>query len=307
MQIIGLSKENVNDYSDFLTKDIAEWIGRDFTCGFIVTKDEEETPSAGIVWELRRGEDELDTKSQILFIKAKDEESAKVLLEEYTATAVLVECSTSAFSLPAPLGSVEKSALEKAGFSLEEKESAVYNITLADIGMALLKNGSDTDDRIKPLSEAEDRFFGAMIAGLDIDGNRGICEDLPFLPRDFFDNEVSCYYEDDEEVYAVSLVHKRPSGKIELDLIYSQDNNQDNLLNIMKQTVFYADEKYDPATKFVIDGRDERALEISKKLFPKAKGIKVFEGIRKEELPEREEIDTRYYNEEEWDENYEEY
>ena len=92
MQIIGLTKENVNDYEDFLTKDIAEYIGREFNCGFVVARDDEDKPTEGIVWELRRGDDELDTNSRILFIKAYDEESAKVLLDEYTESAVLVEC-----------------------------------------------------------------------------------------------------------------------------------------------------------------------------------------------------------------------
>lgn len=307
MQIIGLTKENVNDYEDFLTKDIAEYIGREFTCGFVVARDDEDKPTAGIVWELRRGDDELDSNSRILFIKAHDEESAKVLLDEYTESAVLVECSKSSFSLPSSLGSVEKSALEKAGFSLEEKESSVFCITLADIGMALFKYGNETDARIKPLREAEDRFFDSMIAGLDMDGYRGNCEDLPFLPREYFDNDVSCYYEDNEEVYAVTLIHMKPSGKAELALLYSLDDDPENLIRVMKQAVIYADDKYDPATKLLVDRYDDRIRELSEEYFPKAKGITVFEGIRMEELPEREEIDIRYYNEEEWDDDFEEY
>ena len=46
MQIIGLTKENVNDYEDFLTKDIAEYIGREFTCGFVVARDDEDRVGA---------------------------------------------------------------------------------------------------------------------------------------------------------------------------------------------------------------------------------------------------------------------
>ncbi len=307
MQITGLTKENVNDYADFLTNDIAECIGREFVCGFICMKDGEDKPSAGIVWELKSGDDELDTNSRILFIKALDEESAKVLLDEYTESAVLAECSKSYFSLPITLGSIEKTALENAGFSLEEKEGSVIAVPLADIGMVLLDYRDDTDSRIRPLREAEDRFFDSMIAGLDMDGYCGICDDLSFLPRDYFDNDVSCYYEDDEEVYAVALVHRKPSGKVELDLLHSLDDDPKYLLLIMKQTALLAEDKYDPSTKFLIDRHDERSMMICKKLFPKEKGARVFEGMRKEEVPQREEIDIRYYNEEEWDDDFEEY
>lgn len=307
MQIIGLTKEKVNDYVDFLTEDIADYIGREFICGFVCVKDGEDEPSAGIIWELGRGDDDLDTKSRILFIKALDEESMKVLLDEYTESAQLAECSGSYFSLPDTLSSVEIDALKKAGFSLEEKEGTVISIPLSKIVNTLIKDGYDRDENIKPLYEAEDRLFDSMIAGLGIDGYYGICEDLAFLPRDFFDNDISCYYEDDEEILAVLLAHKRPSGQIEIDLLHGFDNDPNYVLNIMKQTVLLARDKYEPSTQFLIDRHDERAQVVSKKLFSNIKGDKVYVGSRVEELPEMEEIDTRFYNEEEWDDDFEEY
>ena len=307
MQITGLTKENVHDYIDFLSMDIAECIGREFTCGFVCIKEGEDRPSAGIVWELKQGDDELDIKSHILFIRALDEESANVLMDEYTESALLAECGSSYYSLPNTLGGVEINALKKAGFSLEEKESSVISVSLSEIIKRLLKHGDDQYDNIKPLSQAEDRFFSSMIAELDFEGYHGICDDLLFLPREFFDNDVSCYYEDDEEVYAIVLVHEKPSGKIVLDLLHSHDEDPNTLIHIMKKTVMLAEAKYDPATEFLIDRHDKRSLLMCQKLFPKETGEMVYEGMRKENIPQSEEIDTRFYNEEEWDEDFEEY
>lgn len=307
MQKTGLTKENVHDYIDFLSMDIAECIGREFTCGFVCIKEGEERPSAGIVWELKQGDDELDIKSHILFIRALDEESANVLMDEYTESALLAECGYSYYSLPNTLEGIEINALKKAGFSLEEKESSVISVSLSEVIKRLLKHGDGQYDNIKPLSQAEDRFFSSMIAKLEFEGNHGICDDLLFLPREFFDNDVSCYYEDDEEVYAIVLVHEKPSGKIVLDLLHSHDEDPNTLIRIMKKTVMLAEAKYDPATEFLIDRYDKRSLLMCQKLFPKKTGEKVYEGMRKENIPQSEEIDTRFYNEEEWDEDFEEY
>lgn len=307
MQITGLTKENVYDYLDFLPVDIAECIGREFTCGFVCIKDGEDSPSAGIIWELKQGDDELDIKSHILFMKALDEESANVLMDEYTESALLAECGYSYYSLPNTLEGIEINALKKAGFFMEEKESSVISVPLSEIIKRLLKHGDDNFDNIKPLSRAEDRFFSSMIAELEFEGSHGICDDLSFLPREYFDNDVSCYYEDDEEVYAIVLVHEKPSGKIELDLLHSHDKDPNTLIHIMKKTVLLAEAKYDPSTEFLIDRHDERSLSLCQILFPKKTGEMVYEGMRKENIPQSEEIDTRFYNEEEWDEDFEEY
>lgn len=321
MQIYGLTKENVEFFTDYLTADVAENIGRSFTCGFVVTEDPEEpsdadkpsdaeaiaeeetqyveteaiaeddisyanaTPIAAIVWELCQGENDLDVVSRILFVKAKDEEAADILMQEYTELAVKMECISSSFDLPKTLGSVEKKALEKAGFSLEESEGDVICVALADFGMALAL-GDKADDEVKPLSEAEERAFDNAITRLDDDGKRGIYEDMPYLPKDFFDNSISCYMEDDDLISALVLFHRRPSGKIDLALVEVLDEYEIDIKRLLRQSVLLSEDLYEPGARYFIDRSDASLNELSKELFPKAKGIQVISGFRKEELPE---------------------
>ncbi|MBQ7615275.1 MAG: hypothetical protein IJU77_09530 [Butyrivibrio sp.] len=302
MQIIGLTKDNVEYFKDYLTADVADNIGRRFTCGMVLIPDDEEndeaaptdeepsyedlTPVGAIVWELRQGEGTFDIDSRILSVKAKDEEAADTLLEEYSQLVVQMEGGNSYFELPSTLGSVEKKALEKAGFSLETREGDVISVALADLGMALDSDGK-TDDEIKHLSEAEERDFDNAIARLDDEGKRGSCEDMPYLPMDYFDSEISCFKADEDDLFtAVVLMHRRPSGKIDVDLAEVVEDAKEDIKKLLKQSVVYAEDICDPGTKFFFDRSNPALKKLTKELFPTAKGAQVYSGFRKEELPE---------------------
>ncbi len=282
MNMTALTKENAQEFKAFLTPDIADLMGRKFISGFVISDDENNSPLAGIVWEYTDGEDELKTRSRILFIKAKDEEVAGILLDEYTDIAIQTSCSDTVFELPASMGSVEKKALETAGFTLEEKESNEIAVALADVGMNLIKGTDKIDERVMPLSEVDNRELYSALAGLDMNGIRGTCEDLPYLSRDFFENEISCCLEEDGELSALALFHKKPSGKLELILCETLEDSSMSPTDILKQAIMLAEDKYEPATKILMDRRYEQLGELAKSLFPKEKGAKALEGYRKE-------------------------
>ncbi len=282
MLIAGLLPENVNEYKSFLTEDAAEFIGREFVRGFVLIPDEGTEPVAGIIYALSSGEGISDIVSKILFLKAEDEESADILLDEYTRTVTYMECTSSVFNL-AGVGKVEKQALEKAGFTMETKEGSVITLALADFGMALLGAKDKRDESIRPLSEADDRAFDDIIAEFELSDITGACEDLPYLPREFYDSDISCYAEDEGDIVAVALFHKRPSGKIELDLIAGSEENEVELKELLKQSAILAEEIYAPNTKFYLDRSDSIVADLVKDLFPKAKGHQILSGSRKEE------------------------
>ena len=289
MQIVGLTSENVKDYASFLTEDAAQWIGRVFSGGFVLLKEDEETVAAGIIWELESGEEDLDTDCHIISLKAVDEESAVILLDEFTQLVADMGCNRTLFELPTTLGSVEKNALEKAGFSLETKEGRIVSIALADIGMALLSHKNKQDDKIKPLSEADSRLFDVAIAELDMDGIRGTCMDMAELPMDFYEKDISCFSEDEGDISAMALFHKRPSGKLELNLLSNVGDSDDDPIELLKQAVFLAEGIYAPNTKFLFDKSNANIKELLDRFFPKAKAVQVIAGCRKEEIPESEE------------------
>ncbi|MBQ7615277.1 MAG: hypothetical protein IJU77_09540 [Butyrivibrio sp.] len=312
MQIIGLTKDNVEFFTDYLTADVAENIGRLFISGIVLIADGEAasdeeapvdeapsyadmTPVGAIVWELMHGEGEEDYDCRILSVKANDEEAADALLREYTGIVVSMECKTSYFDLPSTLGSVEKKALEKAGFSLETREGDVVSIALADLGMELDSDGK-LDNGIKPLSEANESDFGNAIMRLDDEDKRGSCADMPYLPKDYFDGEISCYKDDGDLVNAIVLMHRRPSGKIDVDLAEVIEDAGEDIKKLLKQSVLYAEDIYDPGTKFFFDRSNAALRQLTNELFPKVKGSRICSGFRQEELPEKEEGEDEDYS-----------
>ena len=148
MRIENLTQENVSDLKEFLTQDIAEWIGRNFVSGFVLLPEDEPSPAAGIVWQLVAGEDEYETDCRILFIKAEDDESADALLLQFSGLVAEMGCEGSLFELPVSLGDVEKKALEKAGFTLGETypKPLVDHAKAREAALAALKATRDEAD-----------------------------------------------------------------------------------------------------------------------------------------------------------------
>ncbi len=285
MRIENLTTENVSDYTEFLTQDIAGWIGRSFVCGFVLLPEEEPAPVAGMVWQLVSGEDEYETDSRILFIKAEDDENADLLLNEYSELAKDMDCERSLFQLPAVLGGVEKKALERAGFTLETGEGEVVSLALADLGMALITEKDGRREDIKRLGEADERSFDVAMAELEMDGISGTCMDLAYLPKDFFENDISCFLDDGGDISAMILFHKRASGKIELDLMSGVGEYETDGVELFKQAVLFSEGIYAPNTKFLFDRSDENTAAFLNGFFPKAKGAQVVAGSGKRSLP----------------------
>ena len=309
MRIENLTQENVSDLKEFLTQDIAEWIGRNFVSGFVLLPEDEPSPAAGIVWQLVAGEDEYETDCRILFIKAEDDESADALLLQFSGLVAEMGCEGSLFELPVSLGDVEKKALEKAGFTLKTEEGEVVSLTQADIGMALITEKDKLREDIKKLSEADERLFDVAMAELEMNGIRGTCMDLAYLPAGFFENDISCFLDDEGDIAAMALFHRRPSGTIELDLLSGTGESGEDTIPLLKQAIMYSEEIYAPRTRFLFDRSDENISSFVAKYFPKAKGAQVIKGFRKEEpLPldeDAEEEDIEYTEESEEEEAYE--
>ena len=284
MRIENLTTDNVNDYLEFLKEDNAEWIGRKFVSGFVLIPDDENIPKAGIIWELINGEDEFETNCRILFIKADDEECADALLSQYSDLVVMMECEKSVFELPTTLGDIEKNALEKAGFELSTEESEIIHLALADLGMAIVTDKDRKRDDIKKLSEVDERMFDVAVSELEMDGIRGVCSDLSYLPKDFFDNEISSFLDDEGDISAMVLFHKKPSGIIEIDLMSAIGDSDSDPIELLKQSIMYSDEIYEPNTKFLIDMHDKDLNALVQKYFAKFKAPKVIRGFRKENL-----------------------
>ena len=61
MDIVYLDQENVENYTEYLTRDEAENIGRTFHHGLVVTNDDDE-PVAAMIWKIRNTQSESENE-----------------------------------------------------------------------------------------------------------------------------------------------------------------------------------------------------------------------------------------------------
>lgn len=281
MNIIELSEDNIEVYTEYISEDIAENIERTFFHGFIVENDDE--PVAGIIWEIRNAINDEDNFSNIVWLKIDDENAAEELFDQYKECLAEDDVVNSTYCLPAISSDKEKNALKNAGFTVNFTEGDTIKARLSEIYEIAYLKKVKPKDYIKPLSNLTQREFIAGVRRFTTIGQFGLCQDLPYLPKTYFENDVSCYLDVDGEVNGLLLFHKKPSGILEVVIMQVLGNEYaKDLLSMMCQTILAAKEKYDPRTEIAIDRHNYSTLALSEKLFPRGFGIPVYTGNRQE-------------------------
>ena len=279
MEIVDLSEENVSDYTDYLTPDMAENIGRIFYRGLLVVDDEE--VRAGLVWEYKNMLNGKNKESRIRFFKAEDEEVGSLILSSYEERLRDAEIAKDTFSLPAKTSKPEKQMLKEAGFSVGLFEGDEIVARLSEIADIDFVKRIHPTDRIKPLKNATQRGLNAAIRRMMKLGRYGLAEDVSYLPRVYFENDISMYCEEDGIINGLFLCHKSPSGRITVILMTAIGNDYLKLLpHMIVCSVRAALENYPPETEIVIDRHNYSSLALGEKLFPSGFGIPIYKGTR---------------------------
>ncbi len=281
MNIVELTTDNIVSFLQFIPEDIADHIGRIFHHGMIAV--EGDTPLAGMAWELKNMLEDAPKESRILWLKAEDETAAAELFERYTEDIALDDVERSCYTIPAAPDSREKEILEAQGFTSELTEGDEISATLDQISEIPLMKKTKPDPSIKTLMSVNQAAFSATARRMAGKGHRGICEDLIYLPRMYFENDVSCFYEEDGQIRALLLFHRLPSGNLRVVLMAAigKDANQ-LLVKLMKNALMEVEELYPPDTKIFIDRHNLATLALGEKLFPNEIGMPIYIGSRKE-------------------------
>lgn len=281
MYIQTLDEDNIENYTDYVTLDVAENIGRTFYRGILAIDGE--SPVAGMVWEVRHMMQNEDNESNIVWLRIDASEAEDPLFENYKTSIREDEVVKSTFSLPAKSSAKEKEALSSAGFSVKFMEGDLIKARLSEIAeLSFIQKITPSED-VRPLSTITQRGFNAAVRQYMTLGRFGLCEDLPYLSRSFFENDISCYYESGGQVNGLLLFHKNPSEGLVVVIMASIGNDYAKVLpQMIKFSVLNATEIYAPDTEVWIDRHNYPALALSEKLFPRGFGIPVYVGERLE-------------------------
>ena len=281
MEVIVLTEENVSRYEDYISQDVAENIGRTYHRGLIVTNDD--VPVAGMVWELKNVLKEKDVESRIIWMTIEDESAGDVLFGKYDELIKEASVIKSYFSLPARTGKEEKKLLKEKGFTVALMEGDQITARLSEIAEIEFVKKIKKAETINPLRFITQRGFNSVLRRMMSIGHYGICEDLPYLPRSYFENDISCFSEVDGVINGLLLCHKYPSGKIEVSMIAAVGKDYVKILPYMIAiSVQNALEIYPPETEVIIDRHNYASLALGEKLFPRGFGVPVYIGERSE-------------------------
>ena len=269
MNIISLNKENITAYQVALAPDIAENIGR---IGYYGIAD---VQGGGVlVW--RRSS--ITGNARMLDFKADDAQIADELLAEYELRLRDARIAKSELELPADLGTVQREALERAGYELSEGEGKVLHTTVAYLAKLPVAARCQLPDTVGSTGMLSIRQFHQGILGQT---KAGALEDAGALSPKWFDSTLSSCIQIEGKVCGFLLIHKLPSGAIRPEVFYIiPPAVNHNLLDMIRYVIFRAQENLEGDTPVIIPRYSDDIRALTDKLLPGLQGDTVIRAVK---------------------------
>ncbi len=280
MEFIEITGDNAEDFSAYIDEDLAEDLDRTFfrSIGAL----EGDTPVGAIVYELKDSENEEDTKSRIRVLCGDNDDIKCGLLEEYKKELSEDEVLESFFESGDELLA---GILEKNGFSCSQTEGEEIEVSIDDIKKLIsIFKITRFPEYIQSISGLSVLQYRTFIKNCLFKGKHGICEDLAYLPKTWFEQDVSSCVLIDDKVDGILLMKKTPSGRLVAQLYVDiGPDSKKNLILLLAYTCVKTVELYPEDTKVIIRRHNDSVRKLTDKLVAGRKGDTVFVGTRRED------------------------
>ena len=278
---VRITADNMSDFEDSLDGDVFEDMLRPFYRGLALCPEGEKEPTAIVVWELKNVEGEEDTESELIYFNTTSTEDGAALLQEYT-NELEPESVTRSFFEVEEVKEKNGQVLSDAGFEITGGESQDMIVTMGDFLDHPIAQKKPLSHVVK-LSELTEKQFKRGVMTCLVHNAKGLMEDLAFLTRDWFDTEVSCAVLDDDRVTGLLLCHKKSSGRVLIDMLYSVGAEYKiDIVSMIRFAVSNAGARYDRSTEVILRRHNKQVREIVNNLFPDKKGSDAVMGERNE-------------------------
>ena len=280
MEFIEITSENAEDFSAYIDEDMAENLDRTFFRSIGVL--EGDAPVGAIVYELKDSENEEDTKSRIRVLCGDNDDIKCGLLEEYKKELSEDEVLESFFESGDELLA---GILEGNGFSCSQTEGEEIEVSIDDIKKLIsIFKITRFPEYIQSISGLSVLQYRTFIKNCLFKGKHGICEDLAYLPKTWFEQDVSSCVLIDDKVDGVLLMKKTPSGRLVAQLYVDiGPDSKKNLILLLAYTCVKTVELYPEDTKVIIRRHNDSVRKLTDKLVAGRKGDTVFVGTRRED------------------------
>ena len=281
MKFTEITSENVEEFSAYIDADTTDDLDRTFFRSIGALGDDG-APVGAIVYELKNSENEDDTKSRIILLEGIDDEVTEQLLDEYKKELSEDEVTESYYETS---NETLYKLLSDNGFSGEQEEGEEISVSVEDLrklnGVFKVKS---FPEYIKSISELSTLQYRSFIKNCLFRGKYGILEDLSYLPKSWFETEVSSCAVVDDTVQGILLIRKNPSGKLIAQLYVDiGPDSRRNLLLILAYSCRKITELYPEGTEVIVRRHSDAVRKLTDKLLSDPKGDKVYCGTRSEE------------------------
>ncbi len=283
-----LDESNIEDYAAYLGEDAAENLERNYFRGLVLLEEDRDDPVGWIIWELKNLEAKEHVESYIRWFNVGSSDEAGVLLKRYGDMVAADGVEKSIAIIPATKESgLLKDILTECGFDMMLAEGDDVSVALSELlAMPIFQKKFEAPAGLHLLEDMTLRNYRSIIAKLELLGQRGACDDLGFLPMNYFDKSISCYYEEDDDIKGIVLFHAMPSGSIALKVMraisVSQKEAPKILMRMLIYSIQHAGAYYSEQTQVVVDRHNDAAFLLAEKIFPRGFGRPVYSGSRKE-------------------------
>ncbi len=281
MDIRAIFEDNIDEYSDYVDGDVAENMTRLHYRGIAGHDPDGDDLLSLLIWELKSVDDRKNTESELKWIYAADSSFLSPLLEGYHKE-VLNEEVRRTFFESTSLEKEKEAALEECGFTLESVESKDITVTIDDCkALAIARKNAPPYVQSIIFLDYQEFYQGIMNILFKYDNPSQ--EDLAYLPKEWYEQSVSCFTKTDGKVTGLLLVHACPSGVLIPILYFAVGADyRKNLLEMLRFSIGRAAEIYPGNTLIRIHRRNSVVRDLSGKLFPDKKGEPAVVGERAE-------------------------
>ena len=281
MEIKPIFDDNISDYSDLVDVDIAENMGRMYYRGLAAHDSENDDPLSLLIYKLKSIKGSRDSESELLWIYAADPSCIRELMDGYHGEAQDERVIKTGFEFSS-LEKDKEAALKECGFTISPVESRAIEVTIDDckkLSVARKKAPSYVQSII--FLDYQEFYQGLMNILFRYDDPSQ--EDLAHLPKEWYEQSVSCFTKTDGRVTGFLLVHACPSGILVPVLFFALGPDyRMNLIEMLRFSIGRAAEIYPGNTVVRIHRRNEQVSALSSKFFPDKKGSPAVAGERVE-------------------------
>ena len=284
MKSIDIDRYNIEGMRDLIPPDVAENIGRTWYRGLVAGEEGNSAYRGILIWEYKNaGSDSMPTESEIVWASGDEQKTLDLLFSGYNERIAEEHTVRSGFefSFPPPEDAA-RSFFPGEGFSLKETESRDIFVTVQELSDLKLSN-KEVPFYIKAIDKLNTRQFRNGVVNCLYSGRKGLLEDMVWLSRDFFDQEVSACVVMDEKAQGFLLVHETASGVLVVEFLFanSVEGNKD-VLEMVRFSIRAAARKFPPETKVLLRRHNPSVKALVDKLFPGKKGAAAISGERAE-------------------------